>query len=1242
MKSLILTVLATLFLMGCLFAEPVVMNGNANQVQLVISDDSQSVMHFTMGTFDRVPVAIGGNTYYQLHMKNEALTYDKGYPEVPTVSRSIIVAGNAKYALRVTSSQYVEYAMAVAPSKGTITRDINPDTVPYTFSEIYDQNTSYPANIAYLSDPFILRDYRGITVTFQPFVFNPKTGILRVYTDIMVKVENVGFDTINTLSRTGNRYSPDFETIYQNQFLNFNPTKYTPVNEIGKLLVICPTAYMTTIQPYVNWKRQKGITTDLVELSTIGTTATAVQSFIQTRYTQDNSLTFVQLVGDAAQMPSMSSGGGGSDPSYSLVAGSDSYPDIFIGRFSAETTAQLQTQVDRTIYYERDMPATASWLNKGMGIASMYGGGSQGDNGESDQVHIENLRTDLTAYNYHTLPTPGTSTVDQVYENNGATIAQVSNGLNAGRSIVDYCGHGSDTSWGTTGFANSNVSALTNDNMLPFIFSVACVNGNFTNQTCFAEAWLRSTHNNNPVGAIATYMSSINQSWNSPMRAQDEFIDLLTQSQKFSIGGLFYNASCKMIEVYSADGISMFKTWHIFGDASLQVRTNVPVAMTVTHDPALVIGMNTFTVNTGVPGALVSLTNNGLIYGASYTDAGGQAVLSLTNPPQTPVDLTLTVTATNKVTNVSTVQMIAGSGPYIVLSGATISDGNNHQADLGESFFWNLSLSNVGSEDASNITATVSTTDEFVTVLNGTANVSSIIPQGNAVLSNAIRLQVSNTVPDQHVASLHVVITNADNTTWTYDPTITINAPAFQYGSLLINDTQGNNNGRVDAGETVLLTIPITNSGHTNASATSVSLETQATNIVIQPMDNTFSSVAVNGSVNATFQVTFSSQIQAGSHEQIICSATSGSYTLENTLDVVVGMVMEDFESGTMTAYPWSFTGGNWTNATSGAYAGTHCAKSPTVANSSSASMQVTLTVPTSGSISFYSKTSSEANYDYLKFFINNVQQEQWSGEAAWAQHTYSVGPGQVTFKWQYIKDGSSVSGSDCAWLDNIVFPVVGGTQGTPSFAVSTQNMPFGQVTIASHAVLPITITNNGNTIMLGTITGSEIFKIAPTETTDASTEMSYVIAAGESETYDVIFTPAEQMIYNQQVTITSDDQNHSSTAVNVSGEGMPVGNNDPHVIPAVTELIGNYPNPFNPETSISFSLKERTNVNVAVYNVLGQKVKTLVNGELPAGMNHVRWDGKDDNGKSVGSGVYFTKMEAGRYTSTKKMIMLK
>ncbi|MDY0325059.1 MAG: choice-of-anchor J domain-containing protein [Candidatus Cloacimonadaceae bacterium] len=101
-------------------------------------------------------------------------------------------------------------------------------------------------------------------------------------------------------------------------------------------------------------------------------------------------------------------------------------------------------------------------------------------------------------------------------------------------------------------------------------------------------------------------------------------------------------------------------------------------------------------------------------------------------------------------------------------------------------------------------------------------------------------------------------------------------------------------------------------------------------------------------------------------------------------------------------------------------------------------------------------------------------------------------------------------------------------------------------------------------------------------------------------------------------------------------------GSEDPTAPVLVTELKGNYPNPFNPETTISFSTKEAGPVALEIYNVKGQLVKKLVNEDKAAGNHTVVWNGTDLNNRPVSTGVYFYKMNAGKYSSTRKMIMMK
>jgi hypothetical protein len=243
----------------------------------------------------------------------------------------------------------------------------------------------------------------------------------------------------------------------------------------------------------------------------------------------------------------------------------------------------------------------------------------------------------------------------------------VTNGLSDGRSVINYTGHGSTTSWSSTGFSNSHVNALVNDNMLPHIVSVACETGDF-DATCLGEAFLRATNGIEPTGGIGFYGSTISQSWDPPMDAQDEIVDLLVATSAYGInrtfGGMCYNGCGHMQDEYGSSGYNEFIHWTIFGDPSLRVRSDTPTEVDVTHLPVIYPSMTTFDVSVStiardpVEEAMCALYANGVLYGVALTDASGNATIPVGVMP-TPGDfITLTITAFNVMTYTADIQVV--------------------------------------------------------------------------------------------------------------------------------------------------------------------------------------------------------------------------------------------------------------------------------------------------------------------------------------------------------------------------------------------------------------------------------------------------------------------------------------------------------------------------------------------------------------------------------------------------------
>ncbi len=623
---------------ACLCAETVQVSSGENSISVISGSESETIIQYNINRFEKTRVDINGEEWYSIRLPKGAITLDAGSPELPILNRSIIIGDNALMKAEIFDVEYEDIPLQVVPSRGNLKRNIDPATIPYTFGDVYKTDRFYPEQIASLSEPYIMREFRGIVVRTNPFAYNPVTRTLRVYKSYKVRVFADGTDTVNVLTTARTEISREFAGIYENHFLNWDNYRYVSISDtFGRLLIIYYDSFADQIAPLYEWKRQKGIITYSTAMSTIGTTAAQVQAYIQNYYTT-YSIDFVILVGDVAQIPTLTYSSGESDPSYSTVAGADDYPDIFVGRLSASVAADVTTQVNKIITYERDLNTSNTWLSRATGIASADGG-SWADDGETDIQHMNNIRTDLLAYGY--------TTVDQIHDP-GATAAQVTTALNAGRGFLNYVGHGASTYWVTTGFNVANINALTNGNMLPFIVDVACVNGDFGVATCFAEAWLRKSGG----GAIGIYASSINQDWNPPMCAQDHVTDLLITESKRTMGGLFFNGSCQMIDEYGTAGVNMFRTWNIFGDPSLLVRTKTPQSMTVSYTNYMNLNTATaITVNTGLPYSHVCISIGAAMYAYGY--ANGSGVFTTTLTATSHRVYTLTVTAPNRVTYVN-------------------------------------------------------------------------------------------------------------------------------------------------------------------------------------------------------------------------------------------------------------------------------------------------------------------------------------------------------------------------------------------------------------------------------------------------------------------------------------------------------------------------------------------------------------------------------------------------------------
>ena len=1005
------------------------MSAQAQNIRFTLlrSTQNEAVVRVDFGTFQTETVSVNGEDMQKLIMADAYPVLKKGSPELLQTAFSLIVPEGSNPETEILDAQYtVAESFALAPSKGSLYRNVDPENVPYTKNADYQAADYLLGNAIQIGDAYQLRDFEGMNFKVYPFDFNPVAQKLKIYSSVTVKVT---FNSTKSVAAAA-KVNRTFDAVYANQFLNYRGLRSTPVTEEGDILIICPENFMEAMQPYVDWKIQNGYNTEMVSVTAAGNNANSIKTYI-TNYYNEHNLAFVIIVGDNAQFPTPTVSGDKADNTYTLIVGNDSYSDIILGKISAENASQVETQVQRFIEYEKNPPETSHFTSF-MGIASNQG---PGDNNEYDYQHIRNIDNKLQAYTYTSGYELFEGSQGGLDASGNPSASMVATGVNNGVGIICYCGHGDVQNWTTSGFSNTNVNNLTNVGKLPFIISVACVNGAYHSGTCFAEAWLRATQNGEPTGAVTMAGSTINQPWNQPMCAQDAMIDMLVgtdpANQKFTFGGMFFNGIIHMLDVYNDESaLDVSRTWLIFGDPTLLVRTAVPEQLEVSHNAILPAGVPSITFSSPVENAKITVTHNDEIV-ATGRITGGEYTLTF-NDTYLPTDtLKVLATATNYLPYEGMVNFIPNEGPYVIIGDLTLTDKslpfvNNHPNNLpefGKTMTVTPQIINIGNQNASNVRINVSSEDEYITLNNPILTVTTLPSHDTLANSPTFTFSVKNVVPANHNAVIKMEII-FNNDTVTQSKSVKLYAPQLSITSLEIDDAEtGNGNRRADYNETFNCNISIANTGNMPIIGGNIFFENPGDELTLETDSIFFPAIDVNETVTISLQATPKSSIQEPTITYLKAGLWVNYYYAHAYFPIKIGTISEDWESGDFNNMAWQNTSSvPWTITTVSPYDGIYCAKSGTIGNSGTTTLRITDTATVSDTISFFYKVSSESN-DVLVFKIDGQTKDQWGGIFGWRRAAYPVNAGVHTYTWTYSKNFWGTSGKDCAYIDAISFP---------------------------------------------------------------------------------------------------------------------------------------------------------------------------------------------------------------------------
>lgn len=1029
-------------------------------------------------------------TFNEIYMPNTYWAGELGTPKLPASKDLIEIPFGAEVSVKVLNYSMNEYKLSdhgisnlLMPVQPSLRKDQEADDVPFEYKEaVYQKDQFIGDQLAHVEVLGVLRGTRIARLTIAPVNYNPVKGIIQVYNDIEVEVSFHNPDLALTEYIKASTYSPYFEVI-QNSILNKAVQSYPNHPDLTKYpvkyLIVSDRMFENDLAPFIEWKTKKGFEVILAFTDVIGTSYAAIQSWVHAQYNAgtptDPAPSFLLLVGDTPQIPAItgSSSGKMTDLYYASVDG-DYFPEMYYGRFSATNSAQLTAQINKTLYYERYEFADPSYLDRATLIAGADG--TWNPRVGQPTIHYAtnnywNASNGFTSVNTY-LTSPYTGCYDP------AKIAV---------SFINYTAHCGQTSWGDPLLTQSAVNAFVNNGQYPLAIGNCCLAADFGYAECIGETWQRAANK----GSVAYIGSSPNSYWFEdfywsvgafPIQGTNNgYVPTYAEttwgaydgpfvSDYVSAGAIVFVGNLAVTEVhiqgYPAHSSPTYywQAYNVLGDPSLVAYHTQGSTNTVSHMPILPIGMNYYEVS-ATPGSYVAISKDGVLHGAALVGLTG-----IVNVPIIPVVssgmVDIVVTKPQYIPYMVQVPAAALEGPYIVFDSYQINDingNNNGLADYGENISLHVTLKNVGADPSAQVIATLTGADPYVALTGSVIqNFGIIINGGTSTVNNAYSFSISNDVPDQYTATFTLDMDDGDGP-WTSSLQVIVQAPALQFGDLVINDNiGGNGNGRLDPGETVNIIVEVKNNGHSPSPVGLASLTSASPWIIVNTQTDPISPIIAGGQTTVTFSVTADPATPVGTSVDLHVGVAAGNYGINHTFYRTVGLVLEDWETGNFASFPWTF-GGNapWTITSVNPYEGIYSAKSGIITHNQTTDLIVQLYVSDAGNISFFRRVSSEANYDYLRFFIDGVQQAQWAGNVAWGEVSFPVPTGLHTFMWRYSKDGSVSSGSDCAWIDYIIFPSIIPPPDPPELSVNPLSFeqtlpPDGNITQL------VTIENSG------------------------------------------------------------------------------------------------------------------------------------------------------------------------------------
>lgn len=796
---------------------PILDNLDSELVSQVMLQDNATGTHMLLDIpiINSNQVAGDHQNYDRFSLNGEAFTGKTGWPELPIVSRTILVPPSARVRLVVNSVEsHIEnsYSPFIVPEQTDIS---DYDSPGIGTDEYLSHDGFWPPEAISIAEPAILRGYRLVTITMSPLQYNPITGDTKVNSNFDFELVYDDGEPRNPV-RHPERVRPSMYVHKVLRHLVENPPPEPDRDDImsGSYLLIAPIVdgIEDGLAPLIEWRQRQGHKV-VVQYLQNGAGSGTIGNIIDEAYEEwENPVEFVTLVGDQGGSYRLGASSGNGDYNYTRVDGNDPLPDIALGRISVRNRTELDRVINKIVMYESDpwmvnLGEGQNWFEQGAVVAGHQGNG---------------LGTVLVArYVEQSLYRIGYQEVDGWFHN---IDFEIPNGQNQ-QFVTDVF------EWGISAFVyrayqycnrmpRNQINNLPNtDGQWPPVIAISCDTGSIVpenQEPAYSEVFFRSRGGG--VGAIGTATPGTNVRFNNIMAG-----GAFSAMYKYGLWAFGWGLNMGKYELWRAydrlDGLYMsFMDWNnLIGDAATHIWTNTPQVIAVDHAETISIGESIFTVHavdaedeSPVEFALVCLFKGEELHDVAYTDAEGVARFNIPSDALSEGEMMVTVTKHNVkpylgTTEVGEQELYLGAQEWMI-NDEEGGDGDN-VANPAESFVLNIDLMNFGTAVPEGEVSITATSLSLWAEVSEEAVVIEASPEVGEAVGIEFSVEMNTDAPDESVVLIELTAVNGESI-WNSMIAFEVEAPKLVISNIEYVD------GDLARGESKWVEIELTNIGN--------------------------------------------------------------------------------------------------------------------------------------------------------------------------------------------------------------------------------------------------------------------------------------------------------------------------------------------------------------------------------------------------------------------------------------------